>query len=172
LETRARSDLHNANRIFGEPFSWLNAFWFLELIHLQYFPILKIDRRMHQKILLTLYGCIYMCRLNAMSLCMLKRELAVEELTFMILVWIPSILASFVFASHPTNSRILLFVSLGLYLLGSNLNTYSEYERQPENQQPENKGRCYMEGLFLLTRNMNYFDDNVLFGAWALSTAS
>lgn len=125
-----------------------------------------------QRILLATYGCVYMLRLNLMSCWLLQRELAIEEMTFVILVWVPAILASFVFAARPTDSKIILILSLILYLTGSYLNSYSEYERKIWKQRPSSKGRAYMDGLFSLSRNINYFGDTMLFGGWALATAS
>ncbi|KAL3905797.1 MAG: hypothetical protein SGILL_009531 [Bacillariaceae sp.] len=107
-----------------------------------------------------------------MSLWLLPRELAIEELTGVILIWVPSILASFVFAARPSDSKILLPLSILVYATGSFLNTYSEYERKIWKQKPSSKGRCYMNGLFSLSRNINYFGDTFLFAGWALATAS
>mmetsp|Transcript_22235 Transcript_22235/g.35828 ORF Transcript_22235/g.35828 Transcript_22235/m.35828 type:complete len:243 (+) Transcript_22235:149-877(+) len=125
-----------------------------------------------QLILMTAYGFIYFLRLNLMSLWLLKRELAVEELTLVILIWIPAILSSFVFSLNETNSKLVLVLSLAIYLFGSFLNTYSELERKWWKSKPENQGRCYMDGLFSWSRNINYFGDTLLFAGWALATAS
>ena len=61
----------------------------------------------------------------------------------------------------------------GLFLLGSWMNTYSEYARMRWKQRSENRGRLYTEGLFRLSRHPNYLGDLILFsglcmisGAW------
>merc|ERR1712032_1283804 len=54
------------------------------------------------------------------------------------------------------------------YLFGSWMNTWSELQRKWWKARPENKGRCYTEGLFALSRNINYLGDVVLFAGWAL----
>eukprot|EP00934_Nitzschia_sp_Nitz4_P005844 Nitzschia sp. Nitz4//scaffold176_size46146//650//1330//NITZ4_007185-RA/size46146-processed-gene-0.59-mRNA-1//-1//CDS//3329538994//5834//frame0 len=116
---------------------------------------------------LTTCGIVYMCRLNIMSRWLLKRELAMEEITFVILLWIPGIMASYVFLSKDV-SNIQIVLALLLYVLGSYLNTWSELQRKIWKQDPQNKGRCYTLGLFSLSRNINYFGDTVLFTGWAL----
>jgi len=60
--------------------------------------------------------------------------------------------------------------SVALYLLGSWMSTWSELQRMWWKACPENKGRCYMEGLFALSRNINYFGDVVLFAGWAIAS--
>merc|ERR1719446_271359 len=46
--------------------------------------------------LLATFGVIYMIRLNVMARWLLKRELAIEEITVVILVWLPAIMGSYV----------------------------------------------------------------------------
>ena len=144
-----------------------------------------------QRVLLSLFAIIYMGRLNLMARWLLPRELALEEVTFVSLVWVPSILASFtygaVLCSSPASSsssssssvdptaspsRTQLVVAAAAYFGGSFLNTFSELQRKWWKAQPQNKGRCYTQGLFSLSRNINYFGDVVLFGAWAAATAA
>lgn len=121
------------------------------------------------------YGVLYMIRLNAMARWLLPRELAVEEITFVILVWLPSILVSFSLSAAASVEELMgweLAFSASLYSAGSWLNTYSELQRKWWKARPENKGRCYTQGLFALSRNINYFGDVVLFAGWALATGA
>jgi hypothetical protein len=93
-----------------------------------------------QRVMMSLMGTTYFIRLNVMSTFLLQRELAIEELTFVMLVWIPIILSSFLLTANnllvktspaPTiTTWIILFLSTVLYLLGSFLNTYSELQRK------------------------------------------
>lgn len=64
------------------------------------------------------------------------------------------------------------WLAIGLVLLGSFLNTYSELQRKWWKQEPANQGRCYTKGLFAFSRHINYFGDNVLFTGWCLLTAN
>jgi protein-S-isoprenylcysteine O-methyltransferase Ste14 len=59
-----------------------------------------------------------------------------------------------------------------LYLLGSYLNTGSEYLRHVWKKKPENQGRLYTQGLFRYAMHINYFGDEVLFTGYALITGS
>lgn len=126
----------------------------------------------NRMLLLAVFGLIYMIRLNVMSRFLLKRELAIEELTVVILLWLPSILTSFValVTTDVDLSTAKCVVITAMYLFGSYLNTYSELQRKIWKGDVKNKGRCYTEGLFSLSRNINYFGDTVLFGAWAAAS--
>ena len=62
------------------------------------------------------------------------------------------------------------YFSIFLYLLGSWLNTTSEYTRYIWKKQDKNKGRLYTEGLFKYSMHINYFGDIVLFIGFALIT--
>ena len=125
---------------------------------------------------LSAFGVIYMIRLNVMSRYLLRRELSIEELTIVVLIWLPSIMASFVLLSTDFDLHSAECAGIiTLYLFGSCLNTLSELQRKIWKEGKHatfNKGRCYKGGLFSLSRNINYFGDTVLFGAWAAATGS
>jgi len=122
--------------------------------------------------LIAAFGAIYIVRLNVMSRWILQRELALEEVTFVILIWVPSIMGSYVIAAKDGISSVALLAASILYLLGSYLNTYSELQRKIWKRHPSNKGRCYMIGLFSWSRNINYFGDSLLFTGWAIATGN
>ena len=61
-------------------------------------------------------------------------------------------------------------LALGLLLLGSYLNTYSELQRKWWKNNSANKGHCYTEGLFKYSMHINFFGDVVLFTGWVLFT--
>ena len=125
-----------------------------------------------QASILASFGIVYIFRLNVMSRWLLKRELSMEELSFVILIWVPSILGSYAHLADRDVSPAVLVVSVILYFWGSYLNSYSEYQRMVWKQDPSHKGRCYTIGLFSYSRNINYFGDSVLFTGWALSTGN
>ena len=125
-----------------------------------------------QLTVLSMFGIVYIARLVLMATWLLKRELSVEEITVVTLAWLPSIMASFVLgASHSTNA-FQMTLSIIFYVLGSYLNSYSEIERKKWKEIPQHKGRCYTQGLFSLSRNINYFGDTLLFAGWALATGT
>jgi steroid 5-alpha reductase family enzyme len=122
--------------------------------------------------ILAFFGVAYMSRLNVMTRWVLPRELAIEEISVVTLLWLPAILASYV---RNMNSEIYssrLGLSLIVCIFGSYLNTFSELQRKRLKDIPQNKGRCYILGLFSLSRNINDFGETLLFGAWALATGA
>jgi len=63
-------------------------------------------------------------------------------------------------------------IGILLYLLGSYINTHSEYFRHVWKLKEENRGRLYTKGLFNLSMHINYFGDIVLFIGLAMVTHS
>lgn len=59
-------------------------------------------------------------------------------------------------------------VAVGLFLLGAFLNTGSELARDRFKRIPANKGRLYTEGLFALSRHINFFGDILWVAAYAV----
>lgn len=119
--------------------------------------------------LLAFFGAAYMMRLNVMARWLLPRELAAEELT-VVPLWIAGIMLSICLGALPLEqpmSAEIAICSTVFFCLGSWLNTWSELQRKWWKAMQENRGRCYTQGLFSLSRNINYFGDVVLFGAWA-----
>lgn len=118
------------------------------------------------------FGVVYFLRLNVMARCLLPRDLAMEELT-VVQLWIGSIMASFAFGALRVTEAMSCQCatgSLALYLFGSWLNTWSELQRKWWKAKAENKGRCYTEGLFAWSRNVNYLGDVVLFMGWGVAS--
>ena len=61
-------------------------------------------------------------------------------------------------------------IAVGLYLLGSYLNTASEYQRQRWKERAENRGHLYTQGFFRWAMHISYLGDVLLFSGWALLT--
>jgi len=81
-------------------------------------------------------------------------------------------LFSFVKVGGNSNQPIggLDYFSILLYLIGSWLNTFSEYTRYLWKSHDENKGYLYTKGLFKYSMHINYFGDVVLFIGFAMLT--
>jgi protein-S-isoprenylcysteine O-methyltransferase Ste14 len=58
-------------------------------------------------------------------------------------------------------------IPIGIFILGSYLNTYSEYQRMQFKKKPENQGKLYTQGLFKYAQHINYFGEFV----WILGFA-
>ena len=120
--------------------------------------------------LLASYGVAYILRVNVMMRCLLSREVAMEEILFVLPVFVAGLMASFALGGTGCDADISVGAAVGsasLYAGGSYLNSGSELERKRWKKRPENKGKCYTVGLFSLARNINYFGDVVLFSGWA-----
>jgi protein-S-isoprenylcysteine O-methyltransferase Ste14 len=61
-------------------------------------------------------------------------------------------------------------IGIVLYLCGSFLHSFSEYQRHVWKQRAENKGHLYTGGLFKYSMHMNYFGDVLVFTGLALIT--
>ncbi len=113
----------------------------------------------------------YVLRLGVTVFIFLKRKMEWSE---MLIVSCLMSFALFSFASVGGSSNkavgVLDSLSIFLYLLGSWLNTYSEYTRYIWKKQKKNKGQLYTQGLFKYAMHINYFGDIVLFTGFALIT--
>jgi steroid 5-alpha reductase family enzyme len=63
-------------------------------------------------------------------------------------------------------------IGVGLFVMGSYLNTGSELQRAHWKRNPENKGRIYDRGLFRYSMHINYFGDVVWSTGMALISGS
>ena len=59
-----------------------------------------------------------------------------------------------------------------LVVIGSLINTGSEWQRHAWKRRPGNAGHLLTKGLWSVARHINYFGDVVLFSGWALLTGS
>ena len=116
------------------------------------------------------FALIYYSRLNIMARFLLPRALAIEEITFVMLVWLPAILGTYGYASVNSGevSTGIAVAAVSLFAVGSFFNSFSEYQRKVWKDRPENKGKLYTEGLAAWSRNINYFGDVLLFAGWAV----
>lgn len=60
------------------------------------------------------------------------------------------------------------YFGIGLFVLGSVLNSGAELARDRFKKRPENKGRLYTEGLFGLSMHINFFGDVLWITAYAI----
>ncbi len=90
-----------------------------------------------------------------------------------------TVLMSFVlyaFAKVGGNNKqvvgVIEVIGILLYLLGSYINTHSEFSRHVWKLKEENRGRLYTKGLFSLSMHINYFGDIIIFTGFAMVTHS
>jgi len=122
---------------------------------------------------LILISCLifYIFRLGITTFVFLKRKLVWGEA---ILIAGLMSLALFSFAYVGGGSQkainILDYSGIILFLVGSWINTQSEYTRYIWKQNVLNKGKLYTGGLFKYSMHINYFGDLILFIGLALIT--
>ncbi len=118
-----------------------------------------------------LMGCalIYFTRLLGTAFLFMKRKMVWSE-ALTIAVWIYLIYTVFTTTGGTNRKPIDIVTILGfaLFVLGSCLNTGSEYMRHVWKMRPENAGKLYTGGLFRYVRHINYFGDITLFTGFAL----
>ena len=114
---------------------------------------------------------VYWTRLTVTILVFFKRKLLWAET---IIISLSMSLVLLVFArtggSNPAPVGLVEIMGIVLYLLGSYLNTCSEYQRQRFKSDSSNRGRLFTSALFRLARHINYFGDVLLFSGLALVT--
>jgi len=124
-----------------------------------------------RSVLLLLCSVIYFFRLLATLLVMQKSRVMWKEAAGVgiWLIIIHGTMAAFG-SSNPDPMGAMEWAGMVFYLLGSFLNTGSEYQRMRWKKRPENQGRLYTGGLFHYSMHINYFGDVVLFTGFALIT--
>ncbi len=126
-----------------------------------------------RRLVLWLFGITLWLRMTFTGLYLLRRRFGWEEF------W-PVLFASAVYqlgfaalgTTNPKPVGTLAVLSIGLYLLGSFLNTYSELQRKRFKDRPENQGRLFVGGLFSRIRHVNYLGDSLWALGWAILTGS
>lgn len=130
-----------------------------------------INGNFARQVLLMFCMLFYCSRLFITVFVFLKRKMAWSEI---LLVSGLMCVVLFTFAKVGGNSDYpvgaLDYFGILLYMVGSWLNTYSEYTRYIWKKQDQNKGRLYTKGLFKYSMHINYFGDVVLFTGFALIT--
>jgi protein-S-isoprenylcysteine O-methyltransferase Ste14 len=120
-----------------------------------------------------LLACIvvYFLRVNVTTFYLLRRKMGWGE-AILIGVWVMGIhmLFSYFGGTNPRQPGSAEAAALALYVVGSYLNTASEWQRKSWRDRPENKGQLYTRGLFRYAMHINYFGDELLFTGYALLT--
>lgn len=131
----------------------------------------QLNGDLWRRILIAFCLIIYFVRLQITVWVFQKRKWTwVETITITILM--SFVVYSYARAGGNNNQAIGAWEVIGLfvYLLGSYINTHSEYYRHVWKLKEKNRGRLYTKGLFRLSMHINYFGDIVLFAGLALVT--
>jgi len=126
-----------------------------------------------RRILLFTTSFILFLRWGLTNFCLLKRKMSWIEI---IVVSIELSLIHFsysILGGQVTNPvGIIEFIGITLFVIGSYLNTGSEFMRLKWKKDPQNKGKIYDQGLFKYSMHINYFGDVVWASGMALISGS
>jgi len=131
------------------------------------------DADLGRRILIVACSFVYFLRIVGTTFVMVKRAVSYAE-AIGVGVWIILIHLTMAVLGGLNSGPIGLVAVIGvvLYVLGSVLNTASEYLRKRWKEHPGNAGHVYTGGLFRYAVHINYFGDCVLFTGFALVTGS
>ncbi|MFD6285995.1 methyltransferase family protein [Streptomyces sp. NPDC060205] len=133
----------------------------------------RVDAEPLRRGVLFALSAVYLLRFVATTFVMLKRSMEWSEAAT-VGVWVVVIHGTMAYLGGTNSASVGVVTWLGvvLYVVGSYLNTGSEYQRKLWKRAPEHKGKLYTEGLFKYSMHINYFGDVVLFTGFALVTGS
>ncbi|MBK5212465.1 MAG: DUF1295 domain-containing protein [Flavobacteriaceae bacterium] len=140
--------------------------WFEQYLHIH-----NATENIDRKIIIFTFNIIIFFRLAYMMIVLLKRKIPWEE----------SVSVPFAFALYfigyplfvlPISAPIdgLDYFAIGLFIIGSVLNSGGEILRNKRKKKPENMGKIYTKGFFKYARHINYFGDILWVIAYALIT--
>jgi protein-S-isoprenylcysteine O-methyltransferase Ste14 len=131
----------------------------------------KADGNFIRQVILLTCILFYILRLFITTFVFLKRKLVLMEA---IIVAVLMSFAIFSFAhiggSSPVEINALDYSGIILFLIGSWINTQSEYTRHIWKKSYDHQGELYTDGLFKYSMHINYFGDILLFTGLALIT--
>lgn len=126
-----------------------------------------------RRIALVAASVLYFLRVAAGVFVFARRRMGWPEV-LTVLVWLAFIelLYAFLGARQTAPLGMPGFAGAALILIGSLLNSGSEWQRHLWKRRPENAGHLLTTGFARLSRHVNYFGDLVLFTGWALLSGS
>ena len=126
---------------------------------------------MERRCVIFIFHIITFLRLGYMMAVLLKRKIPWEESISVPLAFALYYIGFSIFVL-PTSKPLDVFdgFAIGLFVVGSALNTGGEIRRNKWKNNPENKGKLYTGGLFSYSRHINYFGDLLWVIAYAMMT--
>jgi protein-S-isoprenylcysteine O-methyltransferase Ste14 len=133
---------------------------------LNFFPSHHVT--LSRQILVAVALLVLLLRMALTSLVLLPRKIDLLE-AVTVGVWIAIIQFTIVLLALGNDSPIGAggLTGVVLFVIGSFINTWSEFQRKHFKQQPENKGKLFTGGLFAVSMHINYFGDII----WAIGLA-
>ena len=129
------------------------------------------DGNFYRRCCLWAFGVMMYTRMNLTTFHLLKRKINIDEF-FGVIIAYATYQIGFVLLGgwKTTGFGMLDYLGILLFIIGSYLNTYSEFQRRRFKKDPNNKGKLYTLGLFQFSRHINYFGDMCWVIGWAIVT--
>jgi steroid 5-alpha reductase family enzyme len=116
---------------------------------------------------------IYILRLCLTLFVFLQRKLVWREaLTIGIVMSIIIYVLLYTGRNNRTSYMVDIMPGIFFYIIGSFINTCSEFQRHNWKKIPEHKGHIYKYGLFRYSMHINYFGDVLLFAGLSIITGT
>ena len=146
---------------FDDKLLWLNSILDVD------FP----DGNFYRRCCLWAFGVMMYIRMNLTTFHLLKRKINIDEF-FGVIIAYATYQIGFVLLGgwNTTGFGMLDYLGILLFIIGSYLNTYSEFQRRRFKKDPNNTGKLYTLGLFQFARHINYFGDMCWVIGWAIVT--
>lgn len=156
-------------------FLWI-SYWILfqngGTIIYEYLGISDVIRGViERRIIVFVFSVIVFLRMGFMMFYLLKRKIPWEE-AFTVPFAFALYYIGFALLVYGTTKPIgwIDFLAILLFIGGSFINTYAEWQRHLWKKCQENRGRLYTQGLFKYAMHINYFGDILWVIAYALIT--
>ena len=129
------------------------------------------DGNFYRRCCLCFFGVMMYIRMNLTTFHLLKRKINIDEF-FGVIIAYATYQIGFVLLGgwNTTGFGMLDYLGILLFIIGSYLNTYSEFQRRRFKKDPNNTGKLYTLGLFQFARHINYFGDMCWVIGWAIVT--
>ena len=140
-------------------------------ILLSWIGLEEVSAPVERRMIIFLFSIIVFLRMGFTMIYLLKRQIPWEESLSISLAFALYYLG-FAMLVLPTDKplEIIDFIGIGLFLIGSFLNTFSELQRHFWKQHTENQGKLYTKGLLQYAMHINYFGDVCWVMAYAVIT--
>lgn len=124
-----------------------------------------------RRIVLAGFGAVLLVRMTFLAMVLLKRRFGWEEAAGVTLaVAIYQVGFALLGAGEQAPLAWPDLIGIGLFMVGSWMNTWSEMQRRRFKQDPAHAGRLFTGGLFSIVRHPNYCGDLLWVTAWAVVT--
>jgi len=117
-------------------------------------------------------GVAYVARVIFAMTFWWSRPPAWEEIGGVLAVIMPGVFVTMALGSSnmAKGCASIHYTALVIYIIGSVLSSFSEYQRHVFKSDKANKGKLMTSGLWSISMHINYFGDAVLYSGWALAT--